>query len=221
MRKTTNSSLTGTRYLSNNHKAETMYSTKTATTVVSEGNYIPVGINENIKLKEVNVKKSQNGKDFLEIIFENENGQTATMTEWKNEKNMWIKTDADLQARDDQQFGRILQVIDAINGTRPEFEGNSFVEMINWVKSILYQGNMDEKLRLKVNFDKNGYTRVSSYGVFIEPMSVAKEESQIKLWKNDLLERPVKADNEKPIDPLAPTSTPVTETRTGADDLPF
>jgi hypothetical protein len=52
-------------------------------------------------------------------------------------------------------------------------------------------------------------------------MSVAKEESQIKLWKNDLLERPVKADNEKPIDPLAPTNTPVTETSTGADDLPF
>jgi len=197
-----------------------MYSTKTATTVVSEGNYMPVGINENIKLKEVNVKKSQNGKDFLEIIFENENGQTATMTEWKNEKNMWIKTDADLQARDDQQFGRILQVIDAVKGGHNDFEGNSFADMINWVKDQFSDGTNDP-VRLKVNFDKNGYTRVSSYGVFIEPMSVAKEESQIKLWKNDLLERPVKADNEKPVDPLAPTSTPVTETSTGADDLPF
>jgi hypothetical protein len=55
-------------------------------------------------------------------------------------------------------------------------------------------------------------------------MSVAKEESQIKLWKNDLLERPVQADVEKPVDPLAAgttSSAPVTADSTGADDLPF
>ena len=200
-----------------------MYSTKTATTNNTEFNssYMPVGINENVTLKEVNVNKTQNGRDFLEIIFENEQGQTATMTEWKNEKNMWIKTDEDLQRRDDAQFGRILQVIDCL-GLRPEFEGSSFVEMINWAKGILEQyKNIDnKKLRLKVVYDKNGYTKVSNLGVFVEPMSVA--ESQIKLWKNDLLERPVQPDKED--DPLASTtveSTPVTETHTGADDLPF
>jgi len=197
-----------------------MYSTKTATTNNQEFNssYMPVGINENVTLKEVNIR-DYSGKKFLEIIFENEQGQTATMTEWKNEKNMWVKTDEDLQKRDDQQVGRILQVLDAINGVRPEFEGNSFDEMINWVKSTLYQGNMDEKLRLKVIYDKKGYTTVSTYGIFVEPMSVA--ESQIKLWKRDLLERPVQADVET-TDPLAqPTSTPVTSETTGADDLPF
>lgn len=200
-----------------------MYSTKTATTNNQEFNssYMPVGINENITLKEVNVSKTQNGRDFLEIIFENADGQTATMTEWKNEKNMWIKTDEDLQKRDDQQFGRILQVIDAIKGGHNDFEGSSFVEMITWAKTCLNDGESDS-VRLKVTYDKNGYTQVSKNGIFIEPMTVA--ESQIKLWKNDLTERPVKADDEKPNDPLAPTaeveSTPVTET-TGADDLPF
>ena len=202
-----------------------MYSTKTATTNNTEFNssYMPVGINENVTLKEVNVNKTPQGRDFLEIIFENEQGQTATMTEWKNEKNMWIKTDEDLQNRDNQQFGRILQVIDCL-GLRPEFEGSSFVEMINWTKGILEQyKNIDnKKLRLKVVYDKKGYTKVSSLGVFVEPMSVAKEESQIKLWKNDLLERPVQADVEKPSDPLTgTTSAPVTADSTGADDLPF
>ena len=200
-----------------------MYSTKTATVNTEEFNssYMPVGINENVALKEVNVNKTQNGRDFLEIIFENENGQTATMTEWKNEKNMWIKTDEDLQKKDNQQFGRILQVIDAVKGGHNDFEGSSFVEMINWVKTTLTTGN-DHSLRLKVVYDKNGYTKVSSLGVFVEPMSVT--ESQIKLWKNDLLVRPVQADVEKPNDPLAvPTqeSTPVTADSTGADDLPF
>lgn len=202
-----------------------MYSTKTATTNNQEFNssYMPVGINENVILKEVNVSKTQNGRDFLEIVFENEKGQTATMTEWKNEKNMWIKTDEDLQKRDDQQFGRILQVMDACLGEHGEFEGSSFVEMINWVESKLniVTGNLNTPLRLKVIYDKKGYTQVSKNGVFIEPMSVAKEESQIKLWKNDLLERPVQADKEPESDPLSGNTTPVTETKTGADDLPF
>ena len=202
-----------------------MYSTKTATTNNNEFNssYMPVGINENVTLKEVNVNKTPNGRDFLEIIFENADGQTATMTEWKNEKNMWIKTDEELQQRDNQQFGRILQIVDCL-GIRPEFEGSSFTEMINWVKGILdqYKSIDNKKLRLKVVYDKKGYTKVSSLGVFVEPMSV--EESQIKLWKNDLLERNVQADVEKPVDPLAVGTTdsaPVTADSTGADDLPF
>ena len=201
-----------------------MYSTRTAITNNEEFNssYMPVGINENITLKEVNVNKTQNDRDFLEIVFENENGQIATMTEWKNEKNMWVKTDADLQKRDDQQFGRILQVIDAVKGGHNDFEGSSFAEMINWAKQCLTDGDSNP-VRLKVVYDKKGYTKVSSLGIFVESMSV--EQSQIKLWKNDLLERPIQADVEKPVDPLADQamsdfSTPVTET-TGADDLPF
>ena len=195
-----------------------MYSTKTATTNNNEFNssYMPVGINENVILKEVNVNKSPNGRDFLEIIFENEQGQIASMTEWKNEKNMWIKTDEDLQNRDNQQFGRLLQIIDAVKGNHFDFEGNSFVEMINWVKTQLMTGD-GNTLRLKVVYDKKGFTKVSSLGIFVEPMGV--EQSQIKLWKNDLLERPIVADKED--DPLAINSTPDTETQTGADDLPF
>ena len=203
-----------------------MYSTKTATTNNTEfsSSYMPVGINENVTLKEVNVNKTPNGRDFLEIIFENENGQTATMTEWKNEKNMWIKTDEDLQKRDDQQFGRILQVMNACSDILKDlnFEGSSFVEMINWVKTNVdhaLANNEGNHMRLKVVYDKNGYTKVSSLGVFVEPMGI--EESQIKLWKNDLLERPVQADVEKPSDPLAGNSAPVTADSTGADDLPF
>jgi len=200
-----------------------MYSTKTATTNNQEftSSYMPVGINENVTLKEVNVSKTPQGRDFLEIIFENEQGQTATMTEWKNEKNMWIKTDEDLQKRDDQQFGRILQVIDAVMGEHKDFEGSSFVEMINWVKNELSvaTGTLNNLLRLKVVYDKKGFTKVSSLGVFVEPMST--EPSQIKLWKNDLLERPIVADVEPAADPLSVTTAPVTEAPTGADDLPF
>ena len=197
-----------------------MYNTKTAIINNEEfnSNYMPVGINENITLKEVSVEKSPQGKDFLRVTFENEAGQTAEFTEWKNEKNMWIKTNEDLQNRDNLQFGRILQLVNCFT-TAPDVELNSFVDMINWVKSTVTPFiSTKKKLRLKVIYDKKGYTQVSKYGTYVEPMDVA--ESQIKLFKNDLLERPVKADEEKPADPLAiPTdSTPVTEK---TDDLPF
>lgn len=204
-----------------------MYSTKTATTNNQEFNssYMPVGINENVHLKEVNVTKTPNGRDFIEIVFENKDGQIASMTEWKNEKNMWIKTDEDLQNRDNQQFGRLLQIIDAVAGSHVDFEGSSFVEMINWVKGELDKAlqNVTNNLRLKVVYDKRGYVKVSSLGTFVEPMQV--QETQIKLWKNDLLERPIVADKEPVTDPLVMTATsdiPVTsEGTTGADDLPF
>lgn len=198
-----------------------MYSTKTATTNNNEFNdsYMPVGINDNVTLKEVNVNKSPQGKDYLEFVFQNEEGKTASFTEWKNEKNTWIKTDEDLQNRDNKQFGRILQIVKCFKNN-PEFEGSSFVEMINWVKTTLTTiGEWDKTpLRLKVIYDKKGYTTVSKNGIYVEPMST--EESQIKLWKNDLLERPIVADNESSTDPLTQQSTPVTE-KNGADDLPF
>lgn len=201
-----------------------MYNTKTATINNEEfnSNYIPVGINDNITLKEVSVEKSPQGKDFLRATFENEAGQTAEFTEWKNEKNMWIKTDADLQNKDNQQFGRIIQLINCFT-TTPDVEINSFDEMIKWVKGILDPFIKDKKkLRLKVIYNKNGYTQVSKYGTYVEPMDVT--ESQIKLFKNDLLERPVKADAEKPADPLATNpikvDTPVTETG-DINELPF
>lgn len=201
-----------------------MYNTKTATTNNEEfsSNYMPVGINENVTLKEVNCNKTPQGRDFLEIVFENEQGQTATMTEWKNEKNKWIKTDEDLQKRDNTQFGRICQIIDCYYPSRPDAELNTFVDMINWVKQMLDpMVATKKKLRLKVSYDKKGYTRVSQYGIFVEDMSIT--DSQIKLFKNDLMEKPVVADKENN-DPLnvPPAVTPDSVNEgSGASDLPF
>ena len=208
-----------------NSELRIMYSTKTATTNNQEftGSYMPVGINENITLKEVNVNKTQNGRDFLEIIFENSNGQTASMTEWKNEKNQWIKTDEELQRRDNVQFGRICQIIDCFYDKRPDAELNTFIDMINWVKGILDPMiGTNKPLRLKVCYDKKGYTQVSQNGIFVEKMEIA--DSQIKIFKKDLMERPVSADTEQN-DPLnlPPSIIPdtVSENKNPADDLPF
>ena len=198
-----------------------MYSTSTAVTNNNESNssYMPVGINENVFLKSVEAKKSPNGHDFLEIIFEDSEGKTATMTEWKNEKSMWVKTDEDLQRRDNLQFGRIMQVI---NCYFPKIEGefNTFKAMIDWVKATLSPMVATKKaLRLKVVYDKNNYTQVSKNGIFVEPMD--KAETEIKKFSRDSFERHVVADVEKSTDPLASATNADSTQASGSDDLPF
>lgn len=196
-----------------------MYNTKAATINNDEftSSYMPVGINDNVVLKDITVEKTQNGRDFLRVTFENESEQTVEMSEWKNEKSIWVKTDEDLQRRDNIQFGRILQLVNCFFPTTPDVELNSFAEMINWVKDTLSPLiATKKKLRIKCVYDKNGYVRVSQNGIYVEPMDV--KETQIKLFKRDTLERPIKADVETSANPLA-IGTP--DTASSTTDLPF
>lgn len=197
-----------------------MFSTKTAV-FDSSNKYMNAGINDNVTLKEVNVLKSPNGRDYIEIIFEDANGAIASLTEWKNEKNMWIKTDEELQRRDNQQFGRMLQILKCYFETIEDVELNTFVDMITWVKSKLDTVISGKKLlRLKTTYDNKGFIRVSTYGIFIEPMDV--EETQIVLTGRDKTTRPeIKVDDEKSTDPLGNATPDNTIAEDKKDDLPF
>ena len=197
-----------------------MFSTKTAV-FDSSNKYMNAGINDNVTLKEVNVLKSPNGRDYIEIIFEDANGAIASLTEWKNEKNMWIKTDEELQRRDNQQFGRMLQILKCYFETIEDVELNTFVDMIPWVKSKLDTVISGKKLlRLKTTYDNKGFIRVSTYGIFVEPMDV--EETQIVLTGRDKTTRPeIKVDDEKSTDPLGNATPDNTIAEDKKDDLPF
>lgn len=197
-----------------------MFSTKTAV-FDSSNKYMNAGINDNVTLKEVNVLKSPNGRDYIEIIFEDANGAIASLTEWKNEKNMWIKTDEELQRRDNQQFGRMLQILKCYFETIEDVELNTFVDMITWIKSKLDTVISGKKLlRLKTTYDNKGFIRVSTYGIFVEPMDV--EETQIVLTGRDKTTRPeIKVDDEKSTDPLGNATPDNTIAEDKKDDLPF
>lgn len=196
-----------------------MFSTKTAV-FDSSNKYMNAGINDNVTLKEVNVLKSPNGRDYLEIIFEDADGAIASLTEWKNEKNAWIKTDEERQNRDNQQFGRMLQILKCYFETIEDVELNTFVDMITWVKSKLDTVISGKKLlRLKTIYDNKGFIRVSTYGIFVEPMDV--EETQIVLTGRDKTLRPeIKVDTEIPTNLLGNT-TPDNTIEAVKRDLPF
>lgn len=196
-----------------------MYSTKTAV-FSSDNNYLPAGINNDVTLKEVNVKTTPNGIDYLEIIFQKD-GNTAPMTEWQNKKSAWVKTDEDLQYRDNLQFGRILQVINAIcDEPVGDVELNDFSSMIKWVKDTLSpKVNAQKLLRLKVVYDKNGFIKVSSNGKFIEPMDVKQEDSKIVITGRDTVVKPeIKVDKEEVVELPKVNDT---KESAGDEDLPF
>lgn len=197
-----------------------MYSTKNAIESSNGSSYMSAGIHDNVTLTEVKVDKSPNGNDFLEITFTDENGRTVTETEWQNKKGMWIKTDEDLQTRDNQQFGRILQVINAIIPAEKQVDAelNTFIEMITWVRDQLIPYIPEnKKLRIKTVYDNKGYITTSHNGVFVESMSVTT--SKIEKLPRDRFERPVIADAERTSDPLSTPTTPDDTKKT--DDLPF
>lgn len=199
-----------------------MYSTKTA--IESTGSiYMNAGINDNVTLSNVEVTKSPTGKDFIRLTFSDADGKTAGMTEWKNEKSMYVKTDAELQKEDDRQFGRIIQIIKCYVSEIPDVELNSFVDMINWVKITLDGVNKDTKLRLKVVYDNKGFIRVSKNGIFVEPMSV--QESRIVLTGHDKTVRPdipVDKEDAPKTDPLSAVNDAIPADETNSDDdLPF
>lgn len=197
-----------------------MYSTKNAIESSNGSSYMSAGIHDNVTLTEVKVDKSPNGNDFLEITFTDENGRTVTETEWQNKKGMWIKTDEDLQTRDNQQFGRILQVINAIIPAEKQVDAelNTFIEMITWVRDQLIPYIPEnKKLRIKTVYDNKGYITTSHNGVFVESMSVTT--SKIEKLPRDRFERPVIADAERTSDPLSTPATPDDTKKT--DDLPF
>ena len=77
-----------------------------------------------------------------------------------------------------------------------------------------------KQLRLKVSYDKNNYTKVSTYGIYVEPMDIAK--TQIKKYARDNFERQVIADVEITSDPLATSTSSIPESgESQANDLPF
>lgn len=175
--------------------------------------YLEAGIQENVKLVSAKADKSVNGRSFLEIKFERD-GKELTHTEWENTK-FPNQSDEDYQNRCTWQVKRMLQILECFYPKAAlTFVGSTYEEFTKWVASLLNSANKDILLRVKIVYNKNGYTCLSTYGTFIEPMTV--EKSNIVQMNKDVFVRPVIADKEvKEINPLDSDA----EETTG--DLPF
>lgn len=190
--------------------------------------YIPVGINENVKLKSARTETSPNGNIFLEITFEKD-GATLTQTEWKPTLGGFVTTEEQLQDREDRQFSRMLQILHCYYADELlNFTGSSFEEFAQWVTLLLNSADKNKLLRVKVVYNNKGYTTLPGYSkyTFIEPMELPEgKSSAIAILGIDNMQKPVTADVETPVDPLSTVeqAAPVMQgiANDPASDLPF
>lgn len=174
------------------------YSKKAAQEVSDfKSKYMPAGINENVTLDKVEVKTSPNGNKMFDITFINESGQTAVHTEWEPKMAPWMKDKSDLERNQARQFKKMLQILLCFyKDEQINFEGEDFMSFANYIATMLNAADKTKKLRLKLVYNKDGYTTIPTAvdDTFIEPMDVT--ESNIKITAKDVVVRPVIADKE-------------------------
>ena len=211
------------------------YSKKAAQEVSDfKSKYMNAGINEGVSIDKVEVKVSPNGNKMFDITFINEQGQTAVHTEWEPKMAPWMKDKSDLERNQARQFKKMLQILMCYyTDEQINFEGEDFMSFANYIATMLNAADKTKKLRLKLVYNKDGYTTIPTAvdDTFIEPMSVT--ESKIQITAKDIVVRPVIADKEvtvnnpftTPTMTAAPTFTePAVATAAfsnNTNDLPF
>lgn len=194
--------------------------------------FLSAGIHDDVVLDSIRVDKSINGNNFVEFKFVSKDGKFMTHTEWEPAK-LDSMTNEDLQKKCDNQFSRIDQILQCFypNAEDRVFNGENFVEFINWVAEKLNNADKSITLRLKVVYNNSGYTTLPKYAKyrFIEPMTIVNNNESVIVKLNiDNFEKPVIADNEQSNpNPLTSNSSftvvngTLDTTNSNSNDLPF
>lgn len=205
------------------------YSKKAAQEVSDfKSKYMPAGINENVTLDKVEVKVSPNGNKMFDITFVNEQGQTAVHTEWEPKMAPWMKDKSDLERNQARQYKKMLQILLCFyTDGQINFEGDDFMGFANYIAMMLNAADKTKKLRLKLVYNKDGYTTLPTAvdDAFIEPMELGDGESyKVQINAKDVIVRPVTADKEvKNDNPFTTPEVATTAFATSNDpnELPF
>ena len=158
--------------------------------------YMLPGIHENSELTSVEYQKNESGSEFIAFYFENPYKEKLSHTEWKVFPRKNIDTlnekEKTLYARlINEQIARINKIVTTFI-SEEKFRGveaNSFEEFCKKTIQTLGDSYKGVKVRIKVVYDKRNFTALPSYTNYewIEPMSVSKEESKIKILAKDKL----------------------------------
>lgn len=207
-----------------------IYSTDLANQVTLTNNsnntkYLEAGIHDNVKFTSVKTAVSPTGKNFIEFRFEKD-GKELVHTEWEP-KERAEDTEEQNQNKATNQVTRINRILRCFYPKEVlNFTGSSYKEFTNWVVAMLNAANKDTLLKVKVVYNKDGYTTLPNYVKFaaIEPMNIpmgfyeeGKNESMIReITGIDLFVKPVVSDKETiEVNPLE------VKTEAPSDDLPF
>ncbi len=204
----------------------TNYSTEVTSSSNSGLRYLEAGIHENCKITNIKVDKTANGVNFIEFTIENEGGQILRHT--KFEPTPMAGEDALATARRGENFMRnILQIVRCY--TAENFEAGDFISMAKWIKGVIEPKMDTTLLRVKAIYrwseaNNRDFTALPSYfdATYVEPMSITKANSAIRILSNDKIEKTYPADKETQVqDPAVRFGAPAQPTTVKIDDIPF
>ena len=147
-----------------------IYSTDLANQVTLNNNssntkYLEAGIHDNVKFTSVKTAVSPTGKNFIEFRFEKD-GKELVHTEWEP-KERAEDTEEQNQNKATNQVTRINRILRCFYPKEVlNFTGSSYKEFTNWVVAMLNAANKDTLLKVKVVYNKDGYTTLPSYVKF-------------------------------------------------------
>jgi len=191
---------------------------------IQRGNakYIQAGIHENVSILGARYEKTEKGSEFLAIDIVDSKNNKLSHTEWPIKTNIPFDQLDDIKKQNtikvlEGQVKKLTQIVEAVLGLPLDsfvLKASSFEEMAKRVCEAI-NGKTEGKLfRVKIVYDKKGFTSMANNPkyTFIEPMSIATEDSNIRILTSDQVERPIMKDKETKVENvLEYTSTPAVD----------
>lgn len=177
----------------------TLYKANSENKVTNSTSFIDAKIAEPLTLNRIESKTSKNGNHFLAFYWKDQSGAEVSKTEWEpKDDNLEV-----LQQKADRLMARINHMLvdsEILQETEMNFEVNSFKELGDKLIALAITSgkNKDKAVRAKVVYDNSGFTTLPNYTTYpwIEPISLKKEESKIRILGIDQMER-VKPDEKE------------------------
>lgn len=176
----------------------TLYKANTENKVTNSTSFIDAGIVEPLELDRIESKTSKNENNFLAFYFKDQSGAEVSKTEWEpKDKN---NDQTVLQQKANRLMARLNHILvdsGILQQEEMNFEVNSFKELGDKIIALAITSgrNKGKGIRAKVVYEDSGFTTLPNYTKYpwIEPVTLPKEESKIRILGIDKTER-VKAD---------------------------
>ena len=169
-----------------------LYKASSENKVTNDISFIEGGINESLELDRIESKSSKNGNNFIAFYFKDQSGSEVSKTEWEPKDN----DPKILQEKADRLMSRINHMLvdsGILQESEMNFEISSFDELGQKLIALAITSgkNKGKKIRAKVVYDNSGFTTLPNYTKYpwIEPMTISKEESKLRILGIDQVER--------------------------------
>lgn len=185
--------------------------------IVAEKNdisFFEAGIVDDVKLETIERKTTPNGKNLIELTF-TKGGSKLTSSEWEPEKFADEKEE-DFERRCSGYLSRLIDILACFyDRSSLTVKADSFSDLADWFVMKAQSADKTHLVRIKSVYNKNGYIVLAGgyKYTFIEPMTVKKEDTKIRILSKDVIVRP-----EKDVDEIKDIKT---DNATEKENLPF